>query len=173
MLHCACLHPGLSGRRILASRPRCYGVGLHVVHPRGLPMAIHAPLLHQGRDRFGDPICPLCHNSIPPGVSVLRRLDQMVHLACGERARTNGKYAELRPLAEASVLAGMLPSDPRIPASIVKERRDAVCSLCRKPLGGESVFQIGGEQAVLLHALCFSAWVDVVFTERADPGTFH
>ena len=100
----------------------------------------------------------------------------MVHLDCGgvassrhrdERAGTvagETEYTGLCRLADVAVSAGTLPGDPDIPMLIIEDRPDAMCSLCAEPLGRESVFELRGEQTGLLHALCFSAWVDVVVT---------
>lgn len=81
---------------------------------------------------------------------------------------TGMDYTELCRLADVAVHLGTLPSDPSIQTLIIEDRPDATCSLCTEPVGGESAFQLRGEQAVLLHPLCFSAWVDVVFTPTRE-----
>ena len=77
---------------------------------------------------------------------------------------TRMDYPELCRLADVAVHLGTLPSDPSIQTLIIEDRPDATCSLCMEPLGRESAFELAGEPVVLLHPLCFSAWVDVAVT---------
>ena len=69
---------------------------------------------------------------------------------------------ELRRLASDAVRAGRLPGDAAVPFSSTIDM-DVACSLCGEPLGLYPAFRLLGPQgAAVLHAGCFSAWIDVV-----------
>jgi hypothetical protein len=71
---------------------------------------------------------------------------------------------DLLRLAASAVRAGALPSDPTVPASSTMPR-DLTCALCGEALGTAPAFTLLARgTAFLLHAPCFSAWIDVVVT---------
>ena len=76
---------------------------------------------------------------------------------------------ERRKLAEAAVRAGALPSDPAVPFSATTDViAETPCELCEQPLGDAPAFTlICADLAFLMHAECFSAWIDVV-VDRKD-----
>ena len=77
----------------------------------------------------------------------------------------------LRRLADVAVRAGELPGDALTLSSTVAARPDTACSLCTLPLGHDPVFSLeaGRDGGTLLHAGCFSAWLDVVVTPTPPP----
>lgn len=79
------------------------------------------------------------------------------------------KREQVRRLAAAAVRAGALPSDPAVPTSSTVPE-DLTCSLCGEPLGRAPAFRLRSrETAFLLHAECFSAWIDIDVVVVAQP----
>ena len=69
---------------------------------------------------------------------------------------------QLRRLAENAVRAGILPGDRAVPFSSTFPAENG-CSLCGQPLGDVPAFRLMSRDGTfVLHAQCFSAWIDVV-----------
>jgi hypothetical protein len=75
---------------------------------------------------------------------------------------------DLISLAASAVRAGALPRDRAVPASSTVPA-DLTCSLCHEALGSAPAFRLRSDgSAFLLHAECFSAWIDVVVAAPRD-----
>jgi hypothetical protein len=74
----------------------------------------------------------------------------------------------LRGLARNAVAAGILPAAHTSPL-LVTAPADAVCALCRDPLGASQAFALPGRKGTaVLHAACFGAWVDIIIVKASE-----